>query len=124
MLMWDRQFVALECRLAPGGFSGEREFEVVLANGKPYRSLAPRQFCWNERGELVGEREPEHESPGMVAARLLDVTEDGQQIVEVPDGEVIAVDREVVRQRPTVIRPPGTHPRSSTRRQKVMRLPS
>ena len=72
--------------------SDERVFEVELADGKLYRSVAPRQFCWNDQGRLVAENEPAAEASGMVAARVLDWTDDGQTIVEVPDGEVIAVD--------------------------------
>jgi hypothetical protein len=42
----------------------------------------------------------------MVAARIVDRTDDGQILVEVPDGEVIAVDEKMVKRRPTDIRPP------------------
>ncbi|MEO6811397.1 MAG: hypothetical protein ABI353_19985 [Isosphaeraceae bacterium] len=104
--MSGRRFVALPCILALGGFSGERIFEVTLANGSPYRSIAPRHFCWNIQGRLVAETEPATEAPGMVAARVIDQTDDGQMIVEVPDGEVIAVDQKIVRSRPTEIKPP------------------
>ncbi len=104
--MSDRRFVALPCKLAPGAFSGERVFEVDLANGETYRSLAPRPFCWNARGQLVAQAEPAVESPGMVAARIVDRIDDGQVLVEVPDGEVIAVDEKTVKQRPTEIKPP------------------
>jgi hypothetical protein len=100
-----RQLVALPCKLAPGAFSGERVFEVELADGTKYRSLAPRQFCW-VGGKLVGEKEPTGEAAGLIAAKVVDETSDGQVIVEVPDGEVIAVDAGTVRERPTEIRPP------------------
>lgn len=110
MSISDRRFIALPCKLAPGGFSGERVFEVELADGKLYRSVAPRQFCWNDQGRLVAENEPADEASGMVAARVLDWTDDGQTIVEVPDGEVIAVEESHVKHRPTQIKPPG--PRS------------
>ena len=42
----------------------------------------------------------------MLAARIVDRTDDGQIIVEVPDGEVIAVDEKMVKRRPTEIKPP------------------
>jgi hypothetical protein len=106
MSMFDRRLVALPCKLAPSAFSGERVFEVELANGESYRSLAPRPFCWNDQGQLVADKEPAVEAPGMVAARIVDRTDDGQVLVEVPDGEVIAVDEKIVKRRPTEIRPP------------------
>lgn len=105
-MSFDRQLIALVCKVSPGGFSGERIFEVTLANGEPYRGLAPRQFCWNGQGVLVKENEPETEIDGLIAARLIDSIEDDQMIVEVPDGEIIAVDRDRVRKRPTSIKPP------------------
>lgn len=106
-LPFDRQLIALICKVAPGGFSGERIFEVRLADGNPYRSLAPRQFCWNSQGNLVAENEPTTEVDGMVAARIIDSVDDEQLIVEVPDGEIIAVDRSDVKERPTNIKPPS-----------------
>jgi hypothetical protein len=97
--------VALPCKLSPGGFSGERIFEVILADGKSYKSLAPRQFCWNSERSLVAENEPTSEVEGMVAARVIESIEHDQIIVEVPDGEVIAVDKDAVQKRPTEINP-------------------
>lgn len=107
MLSFDRQLVALICKVAPGGFSGERIFEVKLANGDPYRSLAPRQFCWNSQGYLVAEDEPNTEVDGMIAARIVGSIDDAQVVVEVPDGEIIAVDTSDVKERPTSIKPPA-----------------
>jgi len=43
---------------------------------------------------------------GLVAARFVDYVDGNQWIVEVPDGEVIAVDGENVTDRPTPIVPP------------------
>jgi hypothetical protein len=102
----DRCFVALPCTLAPGIVSGERFFEVRLANGRSYQSIAPRYFCWNEGGGLVGEFDPVAEAPGKVAARVVGEAEGGQVLVEVPDGKVIAVDRSEVCERPSQILPP------------------
>jgi len=103
----DRSLIALPCKLSPGIFSGERVFEVRLANGETYTSVAPRFFCWNGSGVLVGETEPEREADGMVAAHLIEDLEGGQVAVEVPDGEVIAVDQAQVTRRPTPIVPPS-----------------
>jgi hypothetical protein len=102
--------VALPCKLSPGGFSGERIFEVILADGQPYRSIAPRQFCWNSDNSLVEENEPQNEIGGMVAARVVDFIEGEQVIVEVPDGEIIAVDKGAVQKRPTSIKSAESNP--------------
>lgn len=107
MLSLERRLVALSCTVAPGGFSGERVFKVKLADGNSYCSLAPRQFCWNSRGEIVAEDEPETEVDGMIAARIVESIDGDQEIVEVPDGEVIAVDKSEVKERPTSIKPPA-----------------
>jgi hypothetical protein len=107
MLSSERQLVALTCKIAPGGFSGERIFEVKLANGEPYRSLAPRQFCWNSQGNLIAENEPNTEVEGAIAARIVDSIDEDQVIVEVPDGEIIAVDKNDIKKRPTNIKPPA-----------------
>lgn len=103
----DRVLVAIPCQLAPGAFSGERVFSVQLADGQTYTSLAPRQFCWNADGRLVGPHEPTDAVQGLVAARIVDWIDDRQLQAEVPDGEVIAVDAESVKPRPTPIVPPG-----------------
>jgi hypothetical protein len=104
-MSFDRQLVALTCKVSPGAFSGERIFKVTLANSEPYEGLAPRQFCWNGQNRLVAENEPQAEINGMVAARVIDSVDD-QMIVEVPDGEIIAVDKTNVKPRPTSIKPP------------------
>jgi hypothetical protein len=103
----DRSLVALPCELSMGSFSGERFFDVTLANGETYHGFAPRFFCWNASGKLVEGSEPETQSPGMVAAKVIQWLDDQVQ-VEVPDGQVIAVDRNMVKSRPTPILPPGS----------------
>ncbi len=99
--------IAIPCKLSPGAFSGERVIEVRLADGQIYTSLVPRDFCWNAEGKLVGEDEPTTEVDGMVAGRMVDELPDDQVAVEIPDGEVIAVDRSEVKLRPTPILPPS-----------------
>jgi hypothetical protein len=98
--------VAVKCKLAPAMFSSERVFAITLADGKEYRGTAPRDFCWNKDGRLVGEKEPSEEADGWVAAKVIEEQDDGQVIVEVPDGAVLAVPRSPVHPRPTPIRPP------------------
>lgn len=110
----DRTLVAIPCNISPGAFSGERVFEVQLANGESYTSLAPRQFCWSANGKLVEEREPTTKAKGMIAARIVAEIDDTQIQIEVPDGEVIAVDRSQVKPRPTPIIPPSSVPRVPT----------
>jgi hypothetical protein len=106
MKTFTRRLVALKCKVSPGGFSGERIFEVTLADGKPYRSLAPRQFCWNTDRQIVAEDEPSSEIEGMIAARVVDFIDEDQVLVEVPDSEIIAVDTNNVQERPSNIEPP------------------
>ena len=69
--MFRKRLVALPVRLLPSAFSGERIFEVKLADGQVYRSVAPRYFCWNSLGRLVGDDEPATSVEGLVAARLM-----------------------------------------------------
>src|SRR5262249_39069135 len=97
--------VALKCRLSKGPFSRERTFEVKLASGEDYAGAAPRHFCWNAKGALLGEGEAGSEAgvEGLVAAKLVDELEGGLRAVEVPDGEVLAVRDDQVVERPTRI---------------------
>lgn len=104
------ELVALPCRLYPGAFVSERVFEVVLQNGDRHQGLTPRYFCWNEAGELVGAEEVTDGSPGFVAAKLLDRGPTDYAAVEVPDGEVLAVNKNLIRTRPTAIKPPELTP--------------
>lgn len=103
-----RRLVAVPCKLAPGMFSSELTFTVKMADGKEYRGIAPRHFCWNEKGALVSAGEVTQEVDGQVAARIVDDLDGDQRAVEVPDGEVIAVRSSAVGPRPTAIRQPGS----------------
>jgi hypothetical protein len=100
------ELVAIPAKVAPGMLPSERFFTVKLADGTQHRGLAPRYFVWNAKGELVGENEPTQETDGMVAARVFE-RQNGYVSVEVPDGELIAVNSADVRPRPTDITPPG-----------------
>lgn len=101
------RFCALPSKIAPGMFSSERIFRLTLADGSLYRGLAPRHFCWNADGKTLTETEPANETDGFIAGRVVEEIDDTQVAVEVPTGEVIAVDRPLVRSRPTEIRPPN-----------------
>jgi hypothetical protein len=113
------RLIAIPCKLNLGVVSGERVFVVRLADGNDYVAIAPRQFCWNERGELVMEEEPADEAEGFVAARLIEQLDETQAAVEVPDGAVIAVDIKCIKPRPTEISPPQNGPAQSERKENV-----
>lgn len=103
------RLVAIPCKLSSAIFPSERAFEVTLANGDIHRGITPRFFCWNATGQIVGENENGDGKEGMVAAKEI-AYEDlpaGIVAVEVPDGEVLAVEKEAVLPRPTKIFPPG-----------------
>lgn len=103
----NKVLVALPCKLSPGAFSGERIFDVKMADGHLYTGVAPHHFCWNAKGTIVGEGEPDSEEEGEIAAKVVEQIDDNQIAVEVPDGEVIAVDKDQIRDRPTQITPPS-----------------
>ena len=67
-------------------------------------------FCWNADGQLVGEQEPTTETDGSIAVKRIAEVDGSQVQVEVPDGQVIAVDERQVKPRPTPIRPPSSIP--------------
>ena len=101
------QLVAVHCKLYAGIFPSERFFEVELANGETHRGIAPRHFCWNKSGSIVGEEETTDDVEGLVAGKLLSYENlpAGVFAVEVPDGEVLAVKADGVQRRPTQIIP-------------------
>jgi len=109
-MVFRTRLVALPCTWAKGGFSGERVFTISLANGEPYESVAPRDFFWNASGQLIGDSQPDVRQKGMIAARVIDQLEDDQVLVEIPDGEVIAVAGDLIKERPSQINPPTPQP--------------
>jgi hypothetical protein len=105
--MSENDLIALPCTLSKGFFSSERVFEVQLANGESYMNFAPRHFCWNAAGKLLGENEAlDQDEAGFVAARINYELSGDQLAVEVPDGTVLAVRKSQIRVRPTPIMPP------------------
>jgi hypothetical protein len=101
--------VAIPCKITPGVFSSERFFTVELADGTTHKGLSPLDFLWDASGKPLKNEQvaPAVEPSGFVAARVVDVLPGDQVAVEVPDGEVIAVRRDIIRERPTRIVPPG-----------------
>jgi hypothetical protein len=94
-----REKKALRGRIAPGAFSGERVFEITLADGETYRGVAPVHYCWDAAGRPFGLDEPAAPIPGTVACRRLE-TIDGQSVLAIPDGEVVRVDEDSIVDRP------------------------
>jgi hypothetical protein len=86
---------AIRCKVAPGVFSGDRVVRFNLADGLEYETLVPRYYCWNENRQLVGEREPNLETNGFVACRVIETVSEAEGykdlLVEVPDGEQVVV---------------------------------
>jgi hypothetical protein len=104
------RLVAVNCKLFSGVFPSERQFEVALADGETYRGLAPRHFCWNASGKIVEEEEVTDGADGWIAGKRISYHEElpeGVAAIEVPDGEVLAVNEAAVRERPTKISPPN-----------------
>jgi hypothetical protein len=101
-------WVALKCKLSKGIFSSERAFVVTLANGERHSGPAPLHFCWNSKGQPLGEKEAINEEiDGWVAARQQEQPLPGDQVaVEVPDAQVLAVRRHQIRAPWTEIVPP------------------
>ena len=100
--------VAVKCKLHQGIFPSECYFEITLANGEMHKGIAPRHFCWNSLARIIEEEEDPNGADGYVAAKLLSSNLPQDFLaVEVPDGEVVAVRRDLVVRRPTKITPPG-----------------
>jgi hypothetical protein len=101
-----QRLIALNAIIESGAFSGEILFDVLLANGERYQSIAPRQFCWDSDNQyLVGNSFIGNRN-GMIAARIIDIIDAYQVLVEVPDGNVITVALDDIKKRPTKIEPP------------------
>jgi hypothetical protein len=102
-----KKTIAIQCKLLPGMFNSERVFEIKMANGENYRGVAPAHFCWDENDQLLGENSKPIEEMGKVAARIVEYLDEGPLAVEVPDGEVIAINENEALERPTKITPPN-----------------
>jgi hypothetical protein len=111
MVAMATNLVAVKCILFPGVFPSERQFEVTLANGDTHTGISPRHFCWNKLGKIIEEEEVTDGAEGSIAAKLISYDEilpEGVQVVEVPDGEFLAVNKyNILSTRPTKVNPPG-----------------
>lgn len=90
------QKTAVRCKIARGGFSAERVFEIKLADGSEHIGVCLREYCMNDGGALVGEDQPSRGETlsGRVEARVL--KENGAALVHLPDGEVVEVEPSLV----------------------------
>ncbi len=86
----------LECKIFPGGFSGELAFQLKLDDGKVYESLAPRRYFWDKNGKPVATPSAKGVD-GYLAVRILQQREEervgGRVLVSTPDGEVIKINK-------------------------------
>jgi hypothetical protein len=84
----------LECKIRPGGFSGELSFQVPLDDGIQHTGLAARQYFWDKDGKPVTQP-PARGVDGYVAVRILDQRpDDDSLIVSIPDGEVLKLNKD------------------------------
>ena len=90
---------ALRGTIWRGAFSGERVFEIALADGRTYRGVAPVHYCWDDEGRPLGPNEPAEKIRGGIACRVLGRI-DNAPVVSIPDGEVVPVAEETIINRP------------------------
>ena len=93
--------LALPCKIELGAFSSERVFRITLANGQEYQSLAPYLHFWNNENERLTKNQPAagETMEGLIAALLIG-KENGDLVVEIPDGEVVIVAKKIALRRP------------------------
>ncbi len=70
-------FKAVPCKISRGVFSTERLFELKKIK---YSGFAPRHWCWNQEGHLLGKMEAADEKSvdGYVAARVVEKMKGGK----------------------------------------------
>jgi len=83
---------AVPCKITRGSFSGEKMFHITLADGQAYTSLSSYVHLLKSDKTPLEKQEPadDLEIEGYVAARLLN-RENGNVIVEIPDGELVMI---------------------------------
>ena len=92
--------VLVRCKIHPGGFSGERVFEVTMAAGNEYCGVSPLAYCRDEAVEPVrdGVPAPGTEIVGYVEALSIKTVR-GNTFVEFPDGQAVLIPSEQVTHR-------------------------
>jgi hypothetical protein len=90
--------ILIVCQISTGVFSGERMFEVQLADGsQTYSGIAPLHYFRKEDGgELTASDPPGNNTiKGTLTARL--VRNGGKTaLVAIPDGEAITVPADII----------------------------
>jgi hypothetical protein len=86
-------FVYIQCKVSPGAFSGELQFEIAL-NGTTHRGLASRRYFVTTDKKPMGDLTAT--TTGMVLARVLTEDEDEKILVSIPDGEVVSVRKDKI----------------------------
>src|SRR5215203_258769 len=84
-----------KCELSRGGFPDEVVFRLKTLGGDTLVGTANVQYCRKLDGPLAGD-EPKQRTPGLVAARIVGHTKDGNLLVSVPSGDVVRVASETV----------------------------
>jgi hypothetical protein len=81
----------VKCLLSRGPFSGERIFDIELADGARYVGIAPRQSCLiGGRQVNLDEPRPDETVPAMLDAYF--VRNGGENaVILIPDGERVEV---------------------------------
>jgi hypothetical protein len=105
--MANSQSIALLCTISRGGFTDERVFRIQVADGSTYVGACARQYCFT-RGRVPLKREqPERGKTidGLVFATRVREEQDGVALVSVPDGAVLPVKVDQIKELPKEFSP-------------------
>lgn len=94
------QPVYVQCMIRTSAFEEERLFLVDQVEGAQYVGLAPAHYCLTRDREPFPREEPATETPGVVAARLVENGGDTAWVY-LPSGETILVKAGLVSPRAT-----------------------
>jgi hypothetical protein len=99
--------IALSCTISRGGFTDERVFRVEMANGETYIGACSRRYCYAKDKRIIKEEQPKRGETidGLVMARHIRDEEEGALLVSVPDGAVLLVSEDRVREAPKDVSP-------------------
>ncbi len=93
----------IPCEISRGAFSAERIIQISRGSEEePHMGACSFRYCFTAKGErLKGDQPPHGEKiKGMVAARRIRDLEDGTVLVSIPDGAVLIVDAEQIKEAP------------------------